>query len=239
VIAYKFLGAGAIGLFSGFRWPTPGAGRPGPWVAAEGRIVLGSNGIHSCATTSLLDWIDDELWTVELGGEVLETDGVIVARKGRLLGLLEEWDAVMAASFATGCALAARDYAAAALRRAGRAEDSDTIVAMDDPDTLQASVLALAPAPEGFTKEAVAFLADAIELLGGGRPDSYGNRRAPSARPTPGAIASNLGFVVAHLAGVDAADVDGHSGGYDAGYAAERSRQLAWLAERLPLDAHA
>ena len=79
MIAHKFLGAGAEGVFSGFKWPTPLPGHPGPWVDVSGPLTPGSNGIHACRTWELMNWIDDELWLVELDGEIQETDGVLVA----------------------------------------------------------------------------------------------------------------------------------------------------------------
>ena len=43
MIAHKFLGTGAIGLYSGFSWPTPAMAGPGPWVAVDGPLVEGRN----------------------------------------------------------------------------------------------------------------------------------------------------------------------------------------------------
>ncbi|HET9553714.1 MAG TPA: hypothetical protein VFP50_12165, partial [Anaeromyxobacteraceae bacterium] len=67
MIAYKFLAPGAVGPFSGFAWPVPSGGGPGPWVAA------GAGGaIHACRTHHLPWWLDAELWAAELDGEVEE-----------------------------------------------------------------------------------------------------------------------------------------------------------------------
>lgn len=75
--------------------------------------------------------------------------------------------------------------------------------------------------------DALAFAADAFALARGRRPDEwqaapFDGAGAPSAR----AIAANLGFVVAHVAGVVAPD-------YEAGFAAERRRQGDRLVELL------
>ena len=85
MMAYKFLHAGGVGLFSGFAWPLPEGGEPGAWVAIEGDPVRCTNGIHACDAAALVDWIDDELWVIELNGAVSTSDGVLVAAQGRLL----------------------------------------------------------------------------------------------------------------------------------------------------------
>ena len=48
VIAYKFLNAGAVGLFSRLAWPVPNDAVPGAWVEAEGPLEVCRNGIHAC-----------------------------------------------------------------------------------------------------------------------------------------------------------------------------------------------
>ena len=63
--ALKALRAGAVGPFSGFRWPTPGDG-PGQWVAASPSPC--ASGVHACLRGQLPLWLHDELWEIELGG---------------------------------------------------------------------------------------------------------------------------------------------------------------------------
>ena len=82
--AYKFLAAGGIGPFTGFRWPV------GEWVEADG-VDLCRDGIHACRASDLPNWIDDELWEIELDGEVVEQERKLVARRGRLVRRLEGW----------------------------------------------------------------------------------------------------------------------------------------------------
>src|SRR5262245_2750967 len=92
VNAYKFLGRCARGLYSGFRWPTPSNGDPGLWVETHGALEPGSNGVHALRTSRLVDWIDDELWLVELAGDVEEIEDMLVARRGRLVQRVDAWD---------------------------------------------------------------------------------------------------------------------------------------------------
>ena len=237
MIAHKFLSPGARGLYSGFRWPRPHNGEPGAWVEVNGPLVVGSNGVHACVESELVNWIDDELWAIELAGEILEHQGVLVARRGRLLHLLEHWDSATAGAFASDCVRSTRARAAEALRRDGRNQQADALENLDDLGELQAAAAAAAPTLGGLTADAVAFVADAVELARGGRPEHYGAHPGASVAPTAAAIAANLGFVAAHVAGCAASDATGDPAAYDLGFQAERNRQCAWLAERLRLAA--
>jgi hypothetical protein len=97
VIAYKFLSSGAVGPFSGFRWPTPAGGAPGAWVEADP-----AEGVHACRRSDLPYWLDEELWVAELSGDVRTADHQLVAERGRLLGRVESWRDV-ARAFGLDC----------------------------------------------------------------------------------------------------------------------------------------
>ena len=60
MIAWKFLGAARVGLYSGFSWPL------GEWVEVSPPLVPSRRGVHACRVGDLPHWIDDELWTIEL-----------------------------------------------------------------------------------------------------------------------------------------------------------------------------
>ena len=113
MIAYKFLGAGAIAPFSRAGWPAPSANAPGAWVAVEGDLETCANGVHACSREALAYWFDEELWTVELADEILDAGTVLVARRGRLLERVTGWPTVSRA-FAEDCAAHARRRVAAA-----------------------------------------------------------------------------------------------------------------------------
>jgi hypothetical protein len=117
MLAFKFLGVGAIGLYSGFEWPVASGDEPGRWVETAGALRSGINGIHACRLADLPYWIDDELWEVELGGQVLDFERGLVARRGRLLRRLERWNRETAEAFAGACVARARECAHAALAR--------------------------------------------------------------------------------------------------------------------------
>jgi hypothetical protein len=225
MLAYKFLCDGGVGLFSGFAWPRPSDGRPGSWVDANGAIEPGGNGIHACRPADLPQWIDDELWRIELAGEMLEHDRGLVSRRGRLVERVEAWTPATAAALALDCALRARETAASALSSVR-------------PDETRA-LLAEAELPS---------LSARLDDLAGSLADDYLARVAAYARDTVGyattasegdaAWAGCTAYVAAVLEGyVACADQGGARA--DPAFATERARQAAWLEERLRLDATA
>lgn len=217
MIAFKFLGFDATGLFSGFRWPV------GEWVEVEGPLVGGRNGIHACRIEDVPLWIDDELWLAELGDELREEPGLLLARRGRLLRRIEAWDGAAARSFAEECVRRASDRL--------RLQRGET----DDLRSVQTVAVSAAARAEGHLADTLLYLADSVELALGGRPDRYTDHPALSGSPTPGALAANLGFVTAHTAGHAAGGPDVDAERYAAAFEAERSAQLDWLVHRLEL----
>jgi len=103
--AYKFTRPGARSPFTGFEWPV------GEWVEAEGEVGLCANGIHACRIEALPRWLDDELWRIEVDGIEEEHDGVVVARRARLLERIEAWNAETSRELARSCAARIRELA--------------------------------------------------------------------------------------------------------------------------------
>ena len=232
MIAYKFLNAGAVGLFSRLAWPVPDDAVPGAWVEAEGPLEVCRNGIHACGPGGLIEWIDSELWRVELGEPVMETEAGLVASRGRLLSRVGEWDDEAARALAGACVLRARDRAAEALERAGRAMEADRLRGMSDHQAIADGALALARGAPAEVADPLGFAADAVAMSRGAMPDS--TILAELAPPTAAAIAANVAFSAARAAG-RAHELAGGAGGFDEGYAAERDWQLDWLLARLGL----
>ena len=117
--AYKFTAAGGT-TYNDFAWPLPHDGQPGEWVEVgkparkeltvwdlcSGRVL------HATDTAHLLDWLNEELYEVEID----ESSGVIVAgkigfRRGRLVRRIEAWNERTARLFACDCAEDALQYA--------------------------------------------------------------------------------------------------------------------------------
>ena len=116
MIAYKFLRAGRTGPFSSFAWPEPGI-----WVRAGTETIPCRRGIHACRTRDLPWWLADELWEIELHGDVRTDEHKILAPAGRLRSRVEGWTAACGQEYADACAWRARDRAVEALTRAGHA----------------------------------------------------------------------------------------------------------------------
>jgi len=126
VVAYKFLRSGAVGPFSGFRWPRPAGDRPGEWVEGGGTAGVCDDGIHACEARHLPLWIWEELWAVELDGPLQPGRAKLRARRGRLLHRVDRWSPVSARAFADACAGRAEEHVAApggAATAAGMAAD--------------------------------------------------------------------------------------------------------------------
>jgi hypothetical protein len=126
VKAYKFLREGRVGPFTGFRW------EPGTRVEIGGPVIC-DRGVHACRPGDLPFWINDELWEVELDGEVVASERKVVASGGQLVRRVEAWTVATArelgdTSAARARALSdarpgdavARAYAEDAERRAGQ-----------------------------------------------------------------------------------------------------------------------
>jgi hypothetical protein len=112
--AYKFLRPGGVGPFSGFAWPLPGAAGAGEWVAASTDRGPCRDGVHACERRFLPRWIWEELWEIELEGEVEARGNKLRAPRGRLLRRVDSWSARTSSGFAAACAGRAAEHAAAA-----------------------------------------------------------------------------------------------------------------------------
>lgn len=162
MIAYKFLCPGAVGPFSGFRWPTPAGGAAGAWVEAGPE-----DGVHACRPADLPYWIEEELWDAELSDDARVTHHQLVASRGRLLRRVEAWPEI-ARAFAADCAATLRARIDAALAMGGTtpetvallrgySADAETFVRAGNVAaaafvTAQASAV-LTGDPDGFTAE--------------------------------------------------------------------------------------
>lgn len=97
-LAYKFTRPGARSPFTGFAWPV------GEWVEADGEIALCRNGFHACRVEALPRWLNDELWLVEVDDVEEERDGLLLARRARLLVRIEAWNEETSRELARSCA---------------------------------------------------------------------------------------------------------------------------------------
>jgi hypothetical protein len=132
VIAYKFLRAGRVGPFSGFRWPECGV-----WVSARADRAACRAGIHACRLSDLPWWLAEELWEVELEDDAEVDEHKIIARAGCLISRIEAWTPACADEYAEACAWRARDRGVQALRQGGYEEQAARLAAASTPRELR------------------------------------------------------------------------------------------------------
>ncbi len=229
MIAYKFLAAGRLGTFSGVRWPEPLA-----WLEAEAGLERSVSGIHALRARALLDWIDDELWTCELGGAIEDVGDVLVAERGRLLERVEAWNEATAYDFARSCATRGRELVVDELRRDGHEQEMRELDGLDATSFVTTAVHVAARLPS----EAAGLLvmaADTTALAEGRRlaarePQLRSHLEAVAgSRSTYGAVAANVAFVVSR------STASLHPAGPETGFAVERAWQLDRLLDQLRL----
>ena len=142
MIAFKFLGAGAVAPYTGFRWPIRGE-----WVSAP--VHRADVWIHACRLSDLPYWIDEELWRMELDAPLRETRYQIASACGRLQGRVEGWGPPLARKFAEACAWRARDVALPGLPPALR----DAIAGAADLSAIVAGAAALGSVQGAYLAE--------------------------------------------------------------------------------------
>lgn len=209
MIAYKFLREGRIGPFSGSAWPAPGE-----WLQAGGGRRACEARVHACRVRDLPEWMDHELWRVELGGDVAVDCGKLVADRGRLVERIAPWDVGLMAQYAEACTQRARDYALAFLATGSPAHVA--LAACSDAEQIAAAVAALGPL-DAREERAAGYAGDAARHV-------LGARSGPATAPIHAAA---NGFIAAHAAAFAQQDVR----------AVERERawQADWIARRLAL----
>lgn len=213
--AYKFLDHHHRAVFSGFRWPRPAsAGEAGPWVEAEA-VQPCRSGIHGCRPSDLAFWLNEELWEIELDGDVVEADTKVIAPRGRLRRPVSGWAAGVARELVEVTAFRARDTAVAFCGNgAGLLADLAGCTAAGD---LRAQAVAAYKAlPKGSAEQtAVGFVVDAAHFL-----DAH---------------VCHTPYVAACAAGHAASARTASRSDWEAAVTAERTWQSAWITDRLGL----
>jgi hypothetical protein len=208
--AYKFFHPGRVAPFTGHVWPEQS------WLEAAGPLETCRSGIHACRVDQLPYWLADELWEVELTGEIESAELQVLARRGRLVRLVEQWDGAARSEFATECVRRAAGYASDELRAHGLVAEADALAGAKSLAGLTARATAASKAAA-----AVAGAGDAVDLAG------YVVDAAAYAEAEQTAGAA---FVAAHAAVVHA------PAGVDDPFGAERAGQAEWLRARLDLS---
>ena len=209
--AYAFLDPAATDYVSGVRWPVPDDRGPGAWLEAGADSPL-----RGYPADQLLWWLDQQLWEVELAGDVHETDRSVLGARGRLLAPVDAWTPDVARELTTDCALRLRDRAVVALE----ADDREAA----PPSSGQRATWNRSRRPPPWPRPEKAI----GSLLAGYTADLV---RFASFMPDPARGAAVAARIAAH------AHAGGDEGkqGYEEAYAEERARQADWLRTRLGL----
>ncbi len=121
--AYKFLRPGRVAPFTGVRWPEGG------WV----------DDVSACERRQLPLWICEELWEVELAGDVERRARKLRGARGRLRRRIDPWSPATAKTFAATCAWRAALHASGPLAAAGEDAAVELFREGDDLDALWAA----------------------------------------------------------------------------------------------------
>ncbi len=132
-MAYKFLRPGRMGPFTHAAWPAPGG-----WLDAEEPPELCRCGIHALLPSALPRWMTQELWRVELDGAEPRDDGIVLARRARLVSRVAGWNDDLAGAYAADV-VARLPKATSGVARA-RAADVVALSASVRADTTAAAV---------------------------------------------------------------------------------------------------
>jgi hypothetical protein len=197
-------------LRSGRTGPVSGFRWPGPgvWEHAEPDMVACRRGIHACRISDLPWWLAEELWEIELGGRVRVDGHKIFAPAGRLRAQIEGWTPACAQEYGDACAWRAHDRAVQALAGSAHTVAAHELAVCATLDDVLVVARKLA--------EVIPDTRINLTIAGDG-----------AVRALTGAPATSA-YIAAHAA----MRVDGAGG-----YAAERSWQSRWLAERFGLRA--
>ena len=209
--AYAFLDPTATDYVSGVRWSVPDGRGPGAWLEAG----AGSR-LRGYPADQLLWWLDQQLWEVELAGDVQETNRSVLGTRGRLLAPVDAWTPDVACELTTDCALRLRERAVVALEADGRRAAAADLGAAGDPEAI-AEAAAVAASGEGCGSLLAGYTADLVRLA--------------AFMPDPARGAAVAARIAAH------AQAGGDEGkqGYEEAYAEERALQGDWLRTRLGL----
>jgi hypothetical protein len=212
--AWKFLDTTGRSVFTKFQWSLPERG-PGEWYETPLPVGLCVNGVHACRKQDLSYWLNVQLWEMELDGEIVESDHLIVASRARLIRRIEEWETV-SAEFARWAVERSRNQAVHQLERDGFvavANELKTCPTLDALGALASLIAGDANMTEA-DRRAARWVLDNVNDL-----------------PNPVAAANTSARVLADITATRDPSHPSHIAAFDA----ERHEQSAWLAARLGL----
>jgi hypothetical protein len=91
---YKFLTENNKGSFSGFDYTDylPKNGKPGKWLPLIEDLEMCETGYHACKKADVLEWLNAQMFEVELRGETIVGDNKVVAQQMRYVKKIVKWN---------------------------------------------------------------------------------------------------------------------------------------------------
>ena len=213
--AWKFLDERSMGIFSGYSWPKPKVTAvPGPWVESS-EVIPCYAGVHACSVEQLAWWMSAELWEIELAGPIVEKGPKLVAQRGRLIRLVDDWPG-LGTELAEWAVWRIRGHAVEVLRAVGADDAAAELAVADSFEDLRSA--AARPNLDITSAAGVA-----IEQV----TDSIGDVTNPIFAC----------WDAARAAGHNASAINRSVNSYQQAFAHERALQSEWIADRLHLDA--
>ena len=212
--AWKFLDERSMGIFSGFTWPTSNLdAAPGPWVESS-EVIPCYEGVHACAVEQLAWWMSAQLWEIELAGPVIERGPKLVAKRGRLIRLVDEWPG-LGTELAEWAVWRVRGHAVEVLTAVGARGAAAELAAADSFEDLGSVATRIKLDITTAAGVAIEQVADSVLDI---------------ANPIFAC------WDAARAAGHSASAVNGSINSYQQSFALERALQSEWIAERLHLN---
>ncbi len=213
--AWKFLDERSMGIFSGFTWPKSPVDRdPGPWVESS-EVIPCYVGVHACSVEQLAWWMSAQLWEIELAGPVIEKGPKLVAKRGRLIRLVDEWPG-LGTELAEWAVWRVRAHAVEVLTAVGANDAAAELAAVDTFEDLGSTTARINLDSTSAARVAIEQVADSVLDI---------------ANPIFAC------WDAARAAGHNASAVNRWINSYQGAFALERALQSAWIADRLHLDA--
>jgi hypothetical protein len=176
-------------------------------------------GVHACRPSDLAWWLHEELWEVEMAGDVVERAHKVVGPRARLVRRIEAWSGGVARELRAACAWSARDHALGVLADHGVDTAAEPLRQAESLEVLQETGHRLADRLGELTPAGLA-----AALAG----DAAYFARTGELHHAP--------YIAACAAG-HAASIG--TGSYRDAFVAERTGQSEWITTRLGLGAPA
>ena len=179
-------------------------------MESDGPPSPSRRGLHLSRVADLPYWLGEELYAVEVDGDVVEGRSVVAASRARLTERVTGWHRDAAVAFGRDCVWAARDVVVRLLRTAGRDPAADALEAVPTLTVLAASADDVAQREAASATDDLGYLADAARFA-----EQIEGEAAWASQ------AATVALVTATAAA--------RGGGAGSSWAGERARQAAWL----------